>query len=41
MAIKGKTEELLDNQLKACEKTMPDLTDSIKNPILRIMRIEE
>jgi chromosome segregation ATPase len=41
MAIKGKTEELLVNQLKTCEKKMQELTDSIKTPNLRIMGIEE
>jgi chromosome segregation ATPase len=41
MAIKGKTEELLVQQLKTCEKKMQDLTDSIKRPNPRIMGIEE
>jgi hypothetical protein len=41
MAIKGKTEELLVKQLKACKKKMQEFTDSIKRPNLRIMGIEE
>jgi hypothetical protein len=41
MAIKGKTEELLDKQLKTCEKKMPELTDSIKRPNQGIMGIEK
>jgi hypothetical protein len=41
MAIKGKTEELLFTQHKACENNMQELTDSIKRPKLRIMGIEE
>jgi chromosome segregation ATPase len=41
MAIKGKTEELLDKQLKTCEKKMQELTDSTKRTNLRIMGIEE
>jgi archaeosine-15-forming tRNA-guanine transglycosylase len=41
MAIKGKTEELLVKLLKACEKNIQELTDSIKRPNLRIMGIEE
>jgi chromosome segregation ATPase len=41
MVIKGKTEELLDKQLKTCERNMQELTDSIKRPSLRIMGIEE
>jgi predicted nuclease with TOPRIM domain len=41
MVIKGKTKELLDKQLKICEKKMQELTDSIKTPNLRIMDIEE
>jgi chromosome segregation ATPase len=41
MAIKGKTEELLDKQLKNCERKMQDLTNSIKRLNLRIMGIEE
>jgi predicted nuclease with TOPRIM domain len=41
MVIKGKTEDLLVNQLKNCEKKMQELTDSIKRPNLRIMGIEE
>jgi septal ring factor EnvC (AmiA/AmiB activator) len=30
MVIKGKTKELLNKQLKTCEKKMQELTDSIK-----------
>jgi hypothetical protein len=41
MVIKGKTKELLAKQLKTCEKTMQELTDSIKTTNLRIMGIEE
>jgi chromosome segregation ATPase len=41
MVIKGKTKELLNKQLKTCEKKMQELTDSIKRPNLRIMGIEE
>jgi chromosome segregation ATPase len=41
MANKGKTEELLVQQLKTCEKKMQELTDSIKRPNLTIMGIEE
>jgi hypothetical protein len=41
MIIKGKTKELLVKQLKACEKKMQELTESIKRPNLRIMGIEE
>jgi chromosome segregation ATPase len=41
MAIKGKIEELLVNQLMNWEKKMQELTDSIKRPNLRIMGIEE
>jgi chromosome segregation ATPase len=41
MVIKGKTKELLVQQLKTCEKKMQELTDSIKRPNLRIMGIEE
>jgi chromosome segregation ATPase len=40
MAIKGKTEELLEKQLKTCENKMQELIDSIKTPNLRIMGIE-
>jgi hypothetical protein len=40
IAIKGKTEELLVEQLKTCEKKMQELTDCIKRPNLRIMGIE-
>jgi hypothetical protein len=39
MAVKGKTEELLNNS-NLCLK-MQELTDSIKRPNLRIMDIEE
>jgi chromosome segregation ATPase len=41
MIIKGKTKELLVQQLKTCEKKKQELTDSIKRPNLRIMGIEE
>jgi hypothetical protein len=41
MRIKGKTEELLIEQLKTCERNMQELTDSIKRPNMRIMAIEE
>jgi chromosome segregation ATPase len=41
MVIKEKSDELLVNQLKTCERTMQELTDSIKKPNLRIMGIEE
>jgi predicted nuclease with TOPRIM domain len=41
MVIKGKTKELLVQQLKTCEKKMQELTDTIKRPNLRIMGIEE
>jgi chromosome segregation ATPase len=41
MEIKGKTEELLVKQLKACERNMQELTDFIKRPNLRITGIEE
>jgi hypothetical protein len=41
MEIKGKTEELSENQLKTCEKNIQELINSIKRPNLRIMGIEE
>jgi chromosome segregation ATPase len=41
MAIKGKTKEVLVKQLKNCEKSMQELTDSIKRPNLRIIGIEK
>jgi chromosome segregation ATPase len=41
MVIKGKTKELLAQQLKTCEKKIRELTDSIKSPNLRIMGTEE
>jgi chromosome segregation ATPase len=41
MEIEGKTEELLDKQLKTCEKNMQKFTDSIKRTNLRIMKIEK
>jgi DNA repair exonuclease SbcCD ATPase subunit len=41
MEIKGKIEELLVKQLKTCEGTMQELTESIKKPNLRIMGIEK
>jgi hypothetical protein len=39
--IKGKTEDMLVKQFKSCERTMQELTDSIKRPNLRIMGIKE
>jgi hypothetical protein len=39
MVIKWKTKELLFRQLKCCERTMQELTESIKRPNLRIMSI--
>jgi hypothetical protein len=39
--IKEKTEEILVEQLKICERNMQELIDSIKRPNLRIMGIEE
>jgi hypothetical protein len=41
MEIKGKTEELLDKQLKTCENNIQELTHFIKRPNLKIMGIEE
>jgi hypothetical protein len=41
MVIKGKSKELLDKQLKTCERNMQELTGFIKRPNLRIMSIEE
>jgi hypothetical protein len=41
MVIKGKTKELLVQQLKTCEKKMQELTDSIRTPNLILMGIEE
>jgi hypothetical protein len=41
MVSKGKTEELLVEQLKTCEKKVKELTNSIKRPNLRIMGFEE
>jgi hypothetical protein len=41
MEIKGKTEDLLDKQLKTCERNMQELTNSIKRPNLRVMSIQE
>jgi hypothetical protein len=41
MVIKGKTKELLLQQLKTCEKKMQELTDTIKKPNLRIMGVEK
>jgi hypothetical protein len=41
MEIKGKTDKLLVMQLKTCERNMQELTDSIKQPNLSIMGIEE
>jgi Mg2+ and Co2+ transporter CorA len=40
MVIKGRTEELLVQQLKTCEKKMQELTNSIKRPNLKIMGTE-
>jgi hypothetical protein len=39
--IKGKPDELLNKQLKTCERNMQELTNPIKRPNLRIMGIEE
>jgi hypothetical protein len=39
--IKGKTEGLLVRQLKNYERSMRELTDSIKRPNLSIMGVEE
>jgi hypothetical protein len=39
--LKKKTEELLVKQLKRYERTMQELSNSIKRPNLRIMGIEE
>jgi hypothetical protein len=41
MVIKGKTKELLVQQLKTCEKKMRELADSIKRLKLRIRGIKE
>jgi Mg2+ and Co2+ transporter CorA len=41
MVIKGKTEELLVQQLQTCEKKVQKLTESIKRPNLRIMGVEK
>jgi predicted nuclease with TOPRIM domain len=41
MVIKGKTKELLVQQLKNYEKKMQELTDTIKRPNLRSMGIEK
>jgi chromosome segregation ATPase len=41
MVIKGKTKEILVQQLKTCEKKMKELSDTIKRPNLRITDIEE
>jgi hypothetical protein len=41
LVIKGKTKELLVEQLKTCEKQMQEHTYSIKKSNLRIMDIEE
>jgi heat shock protein HslJ len=40
MLIKGKTEELLLEQLNTCEGNMQELTDSIKIPNLTTMGIK-
>jgi chromosome segregation ATPase len=39
--IRGKTEELLVEQLKTCERNIQELTNSIRRPNMRIMGIEE
>jgi hypothetical protein len=39
--IKEKTEEILVKELKSCEKTMQELSNTFKRPNLRIMDIEE
>jgi hypothetical protein len=39
--LKKKKKEILDKQLKSCEKNMQELGNSIKRPNLRIMGIEE
>jgi hypothetical protein len=41
VVIKGKTKDLLVQQLKTYEKKMQKLSDTIKRPNLRIMGIEE
>jgi hypothetical protein len=41
LEIKGKTEELLVKQLKACEMNMQELTNSVKRTNMKIMGIEE
>jgi predicted nuclease with TOPRIM domain len=41
MVIKGKTKELLVQQLKNYEKKMQELNDTIKRPYLRSMGIEK
>jgi hypothetical protein len=41
MVIKGKTKDLLVQQLKTCEWNMQELSDYIKRPNLRIMGIKE
>jgi chromosome segregation ATPase len=39
--IRGKTEKLLVEQLKTCERNIQELTNSIRRPNMRIMGIEE
>jgi chromosome segregation ATPase len=41
MVIKGKTQEVLLKELKTCERSMQELTNSIKRQNLRTMGIEE
>jgi septal ring factor EnvC (AmiA/AmiB activator) len=41
MEIKWETEELLQKQLKTCERNLQELTDSIKGPNMRLMGIEK
>jgi hypothetical protein len=41
MVFKGKTEELLVTQLKTCERTMQEFTNSVKRPNLTIIDNEE
>jgi chromosome segregation ATPase len=39
--IKEKTEEMLVKQLKSCERSMQELTNSIKSPNLRIIGMKK
>jgi hypothetical protein len=41
MVANVETKELIVKQLKTCERNMPELTDSIKRPNLRIMGIDK